>query len=272
MTILITGATGQLGRLIVGHLLQKVEAGQVIACVRHPEKAADFGRLGIEVRYGDYDRPESLAEAFAGGSKLLLISSPHPDDTVRIRQHVHAIEAAKQAKVGHLVYTSFAYPEKSSITLTQLHLATEYAIRTTGIPYTFLRSALYADFLVAIGLKEAAARGELITCPGDWAFNAVTRDDLALAAVAVLTGDGHEQRSYELTAPRSWTFGELAQTVSELTGKPVAHREDPAADSWLYRFLTRIDTSSTSPDLERLIGRGATPLRETVKRLIGAQA
>ncbi|GLI10611.1 NAD(P)-dependent oxidoreductase [Paenibacillus tyrfis] len=272
MTILITGATGQLGRLIVGHLLQKVEAGQIIACVRHPEKAADFARLGIEVRYGDYDRPESLAEAYAGagGAKLLLISSPHPDDTVRIRQHVHAIEAAKQAQVGHLVYTGFAYPEKSSVTLTQLHLATEYAIRTTGIPYTFLRSALYTDFLAAIGLKEAAARGELITYPGDWAFNAVTRDDLALAAAAVLTEEGHDQRSYELTAPRSWTFGELAQTVSELTGKPVIHREDSAADSWLYRFLARIDTSSTSPDLERLIGRSATTLRETVKRLIGA--
>lgn len=268
MSIVITGATGKLGTLIIKHLLTKLPAKRIVACVRHVEKAAAFTEQGIEVRYGDYDHPESLEKAFAGASKLLLISSPHADDTTRIRQHSQAIEAVKKARVGQILYTSFAFPEKGAISLTQLHLATEYAIRTTGIPYTFLRSALYSDFIGALGLKEAIASGTWVTYPGDWSFNTITRDDLARGIATVLSSQEHQNRTYELTASRSWSLNELAAVLSELTGKSISHREDRIADSWIYRFLAKIDASSTTLDLETLIGGETTSLKEAVRQIM----
>lgn len=268
MSIMITGATGQLGRLVIAELVRNVGASSIVACVRQPDKAAELKEQGIEVRYADYDQPESLAEAFAGASRLLLVSSSHQDDTVRVRQHAHAVEAAKQAKVGHLLYTGFAFAEKSSVPLAHLHLATEHAIRTTGIPFTFLRNALYIDFLAPLGLEQAIASGELITPPGEWRFNSVTRNELAVGIAAVLTQEGHEHATYELTASRTWDFQELAQALTELAGRPVVHREDPRIQHWLYPFLTRVDTASTAPELEALIGRPAASLKESVAQLL----
>ncbi|MNI14782.1 Quinone oxidoreductase 2 [compost metagenome] len=270
MSIAITGATGQLGTLIIKQLLQKVSADQIIACVRHPEKAKKFLEQGIEVRFCDYDQPESLEQAFAGASKLLLISSSNKDDTIRLRQHVHVIEAAKKSQVKHLLFTSFAFLGVGTITPSHLYLATEHAILTTGIPHTFLRNALYTDFVGVLGLDAAIATGELITYPGDWKFNTVTRHDLALGIAAVLAEQGHTNKTYELTAPRPWTFNDLAIVLSELTGKPISLRQDPQIQNWMYGFLGKIDTSSTSADLERLIGGPITTLKESIKPFIAS--
>ncbi|OAB38767.1 NAD(P)-dependent oxidoreductase [Paenibacillus macquariensis subsp. defensor] len=268
MSIVITGATGKLGSLIIKQLLQKVSADQIIACVRHPEKADAYLEQGIEVRHCDYDQPESLDQAFAGASKLLLISSSNTDDTIRLRQHAHVLEAAKKSKVEHLLYTSFAFLGVGSISPSHLHLATEHAILTTGIPHTFLRNALYTDFVGVLGMDAAIDTGELSTYPGDWKFNTVTRHDLALGIAAILSEPGHENKSYDLTAPSPWTFNDLAKVLSDLTGKPISLRQDPQIQNWIYGFLGKIDTASTSTDLERLIGGPITTLEESIKQFI----
>ncbi|NOU93554.1 NAD(P)H-binding protein [Paenibacillus sp. LMG 31456] len=268
MSIIITGANGKLGTLIIKHLLEKVPANQIIACVRHPEKAFEYLARGIEVRYCDYDQPESLAEAFVGASKLLLISSSNNNDTIRVRQHAHVIEAAKKAKVEHILFTSFAFLGMGNISPSHLYLATEHAILTSGIPYTFLRNALYTDFVGVLGLNEAITKGELVTYPGNWLFNTVTRNDLASGIAAVLSSPDHTNKTYELTAPRSWSFEELAMILSELAGKPVSYRQDPQVQNWIYGFLNKIDTSSTALDLEILIGGPVATLKESIRPFI----
>ncbi|MCQ6563276.1 SDR family oxidoreductase [Paenibacillus mendelii] len=268
MSIVITGANGKLGSLIMKELLQKVASDQVIACVRRPEEAHEYLEQGIEVRHCDYDQSETLEQAFAGASKLLFISSSNNDDTTRLRQHAHVIEAAKKSQVEHILYTSFAYPEDGNISLTHLHLATEHAILTSGIPHTFLRNALYTDFVGVLGLDAAIAAGEWRTYPGDWKFNTVTRHDLAVGIAAVITEPGHTNKTYELTAPRPWTFQELATALSDLTDKPISLRQDPQVHNWMYGFLGKINTSSTSPDLERLIGGPVTSLKDSIRPFI----
>ncbi|OXM85176.1 NAD(P)H-binding protein [Paenibacillus rigui] len=270
MSIVITGANGKLGSLIIEKLLHQMPSDQIIACVRQPERASRFKERGVEVRFCDYDRPESLSEAFRGAARLLLISSSHPDDTVRMRQHAHAIEAAKQAKVGHLLYTSFAFPHAGSIPLTHLHLATEHAILASGIPYTLLRNALYIDFVGVLGLIDGlASSDELIVPPGDWRFNSLTRDDLASGIASVLSQpDPHMNATYELTSPRPWGFEELALALSELTGAHIALRHDSGVDHWMYHFLQKIDTASTSLDLEKLMGAPAASLRASIGQIL----
>lgn len=265
MSIVITGANGKLGSIIITQLLQKISSDQIIACVRQLESGQSYKEQGISVRLCDYDQPETLEQAFAGASSLLLISSSHHDDTVRIRQHAHVIEAAKQAQVKHILYTSFAFPENGSSSPVQLHLATEYAIRTTGIPYTFLRSALYTDFLGTLDLNAAIQSTKLSIAPGDWKFNTITRFDLAAACVhALIQSAGHKNKTYELTTPRPWTFEDLAAALSTLTGKTISMHQDPQMHNWIYKFLSTIDTSSVSNDLEQLLGRPVTTLQESV--------
>ncbi|MFF2090721.1 NAD(P)H-binding protein [Paenibacillus sp. NPDC058174] len=268
MSIVITGANGKLGSLIIEQLLRKVAADQIVACVRDLEKAGRFHEYGIEVRLCDYDKPDTLEQAFAGAFKLLFIASSNQDDTIRLRQHAHVIEAAKKSQVGHLLFTSFAFPEQSSISMSHLYMATEHAILTTGIPYTFLRNSLYTDFVGVLGLDAAVATGELRISPGEWSFNTVTREDLAQGIAAVLSEGDHRNKIYELTASRSWTFDDLAAALSELSGKPVTIREDAEIQNWIFGFLRKINTSSASPDLERLIGGSVTPLRESIRPFI----
>ncbi|GGH15202.1 NmrA family NAD(P)-binding protein [Paenibacillus segetis] len=274
MSIIITGATGKLGSLIIEQLLRKVSADQIIAGVRHPqsERAQCYIKQGIDVRICDYDQPETLHQAFDGVSKLLLISSSNPDDTVRLRQHAHVIEAAKKCNIEHLLYTSFAFLGDGidSTSLHHLHLATEHAILTTGLPYTFLRNALYIDFVGILGLDAAIAKGELSIYPGDWKFNVVTRHDLAVGIATILSESCHENKTYELTAPRPWTFEELAIALSKLTGKSISLRQDTQIQNWIYGFLAKINTSSTSVDLERFIGGPVTPLTDSIKPFIGS--
>ncbi|CAH1191419.1 Quinone oxidoreductase 2 [Paenibacillus auburnensis] len=269
MQIMITGATGQLGGLIIKNLLQRIPAGQIIAGVRDPYKTAEMHQLGLETRIVDYDAQDTLDEAFAGVTKLLLISSPHSDDRVRLSQHKRVIDAAQRASVQHILYTSFAFSQKGNID--NVHSLTEKTIVDSGLRYTFLRNALYIDFVNVLGLNEAISSGVLTTNPGNWRFNAVSRSDLALATAAILAEGGQENQSYELTASQTWTFDDLAKALGGLAGKPVIHREDPGIQHWIYKFLSTIDTVSTTTDLERWMGREVTPLKESIAPFIGPQ-
>ncbi|AIQ18167.1 NmrA family transcriptional regulator [Paenibacillus sp. FSL H7-0357] len=265
MKTMITGATGQLGRLIIDNLLQKMPQEQIVAGARHPDKAIELQRQGIEIRYADYDVPEGLEAAFHDISQLLLISSSHTDDGIRLAQHKRVIEAAVKAGVSHILYTGFAFPQQRiNIASGNVHTLTERVILDSGLEYTFLRNALYIDFVNVLGLKEASRRGELITHPGDFRFNSVSREDLALATAAVLAGSGHSNRIYELAAPHTWSFNDLAAALTSLAGKPVTHREDASVQHWIYSFLKKIDTVSTSNDLEQLMGRSITSLQDSI--------
>ncbi|WP_238655794.1 NAD(P)H-binding protein [Paenibacillus piscarius] len=266
MRILITGANGQLGSQIIELLRHRIPAGQIVAGVRQMEQAAHLREQGIEIRYVDYDMPESLSAAVQGISRLLLISSPHQDDSVRLTQHKQVIAAAKAGGVKHLLYTGLAFSgwTAGKDTPDNVHALTEQAIAASGLEYTFLRNGLYMDFVGVLGLKEAMSSGELVTAPGPWAFNAVTRSDLALAAAAVLGTEASGNKIYELTASQTWDFADLAAVLTEVAGSKVVHREDAGVQHWIYAFLSRLDTSSTSRDLEQLMGRPVTTLKDSI--------
>ncbi|MCC3376275.1 NAD(P)H-binding protein [Cohnella sp. REN36] len=269
MKIAMTGATGHLGRLVAQALVRAGGAAQTSAIVRQPEKAANLAEAGVEVRYGDYDAPASLAEALRDVSALLFISSPERDDTIRLRQHRDVIGAAQAAGVRRIVYTSIAYAERGRLPLHRLHLGTEQAIRESGLAYTILRNAGYLDIVRFLGVREAAASGVLVSPPGDWTFNNAAREDLARATAAVLTEDGHEGRTYELTAPRVWRPRDLARAISAASGRRVVHRADPDMHGDIYRMLPLSETRLVSPDLERLAGGPLRTMRDEVNRIFG---
>ncbi|QAV27680.1 NAD(P)-dependent oxidoreductase [Neobacillus thermocopriae] len=285
MSIVVTGATGQLGGLVIQHLLKKVPASQIIAIARNVEKASALADQGVEVRHGDYDDSESLEKAFAGAAKLLFISSPDTDNTLRIVQHANVVKAARDAGVKHIAYTGYAFAEEAKLPLAYVHLATEYAIRTTNIPYTFLRNALYTELFVNEGLRASVESGALVTNAGNGIINSVTRNDLALAAATVLTEEGHENKTYNLVSNQPWSFDDLAQILSEVSGKKVVHQPvsfeeeknilvnaglpEPIAEltAVIYDAVSKGETSKTSDDLQKLIG-SLTPLKETVKQAL----
>lgn len=284
MKIIITGATGQLGGQTIRHLLQRIPASQIVAVVRNPEKAGSLTELGIEIRQGDYNEPTSLAAAFQGGTKLLFISSPATDDALRVVQHAQVVKAARDAGIRHIAYTGFAFAEDNPFAL--VHLATEYAIRASKIPYTFLRNGGYVEFFVNPASAKASIRtGRIITNAGKGRVNAVSRHDLALAAATVLTGDGHENKTYTLVSRTPWDFDELAAILTELSGTPVAHQPvsfeeeknmlvqaglpEALAQMTAYVYSTVADGSMErgGSDLERLTG-SETPLRELVRQTL----
>lgn len=286
MTLVITGATGALGRLVIENLLKSVPPSRIVAVARNVEKARDLADRGIEVRYGDYDDPASLPNAFAGADKLLFVPTPLADNAMRVVQNAHVIKAARDAGVKHILYTGYAFAEHSSLPLTRVHLATEYGIQAAEIPYTFLRNSLYLHLFLDPGLlRRAIGRGELVTNAGTGKVNAVTREDLAAAAAAALIGEGHENKAYNLVAPEPWTFDDLAAVLTEVSGKKVVHRQASFAEvkadlvdaglpeqlaeqqAGFYAGIAAGETARSSEDLVQLIGT-PTSLQEAVKRAL----
>lgn len=283
MKIIVTGATGQLGGQAVRHLLQKVPAEHIVAVVRNPQKAAPLAELGIEIRQGDYNDPQSLAAAFKDGTRLLFISSPDMDDALRVVQHAQVVKAARDAGLRHIAYTGFAFAEDNPFAL--VHLATEYAIRASRIPYTFLRNGGYVEFFVNPALNSSVQAGRITTNAGQGKINAVSRHDLALAAATVLTGEGHENKTYTLVSDAPWSFDELADILTEISGKPVVHQSvsfeeeksllmraglpEGLAQMTAYVYSTVADGKMErgSGDLQQLIGL-RTPLREQVRQAL----
>ena len=221
MSIIITGASGQLGRLTAGMVLDRVPASEVVLTTRHPEVLSDFAGRGAEVRQADFDRPETLAEAFAGGERMLLISA----DAVgrRVAQHQAAIEAARGAGVRHVAYTSYLNPvAENPAVITPDHRETEKALRESGLGWTALRNAFYAEYQIPAG-AQAIATGRLVHNNGDGRIAYVSREDCAAAAVAVLTSeaDDHEDKAYDITGPEPLGQDDVAALLSEISGRTV---------------------------------------------------
>ena len=283
MTIGITGATGQLGRLVVQKLRTRVPASDIIALVRNPAKAGD---LGVAARAADYDRPETLAPALQGIDTLLLISASEIGK--RLAQHHNVIEAAKQAGVKRIVYTSLLHADKSPLDLASEHLPTENEIKASGIPYTILRNGWYTEnYTNSIG--GALAGGAFIGRAGEGKISSAARADFADAAVEAVVGSGHEGRTYELAGDTSWTLDDLAAEISRQAGKKIPYRNLPEAEyaralagfglpAPIANAIAGWDTGALkgglfdeSRQLSKLIGHPTTAMADTVREALRNQ-
>lgn len=216
--IIVTAASGQLGRLVIAELLKRVPAERIVAAVRDPAKVADLADQGVLVRHADYTNPASLDAAFEGASKVLLISSNELGN--RVAQHRNVIDAAARAKVGLLAYTSVLHADRSTLSLAGEHRATEDAVRASGLPYTLLRNGWYVEnYTVSLG--GAIAHGALAGGAGEGRISAAGRADYAEAAAVVLASEGAVEQIYELAGDNAFTLADLAAEVSRQTGKAI---------------------------------------------------
>jgi NAD(P)H dehydrogenase (quinone) len=222
--LLVTGASGHLGRAVIKHLLgeQKIAPANIIATTRNPENLADLAALGITVRAADFDDQASLAKAFAGADRLLIISTSElATQGKRREQQLAAVAAASKAGVGHLLYTSMPDPEPGSpVVFAPDHYDTEQAIKASGIPYTIFRNGWYDENLF-MGLPQVLASGHWYTSAGDGVISYGSRDDYAAAIAGGLASDTRESTTYTLTGPKAHTTAEVAAFVTEVTGKPI---------------------------------------------------
>ena len=282
-TLLVTGASGQLGRSVINHLLDslKVPANRIIATTRTPANLADLAARGVTVRAADFDDQASLAKAFAGADRALIISTNEVEVRGKRReQQLAAVVAASQAGVGHLLYTSMPNPEPGSpVVFAPDHYDTEQAIKASGIPYTIFRNGWYDENLF-MALPQILASGQWYTSAGDGAISYGTRDDYAAAIAAGLASDTSESTTYTLTGPKAYTTAEVAAFVTEVTAKPiqVIQLSDEALTEGmksaglpesLAKVLVSFDVAARVGDLamvtdavEKLSGRKSVPLEQ----------
>lgn len=283
MKILVTGATGKLGMKVVETLLKSVPANQLAVSVRDPEKAAGLQARGVEVRHGDFDRPETLDSAFAGIDRLLIISADGDNET-RIRQHTNAVAAAQRAQVGFIAYTSAVNASESKLFLALVHRVTEEAIIKTGIPYSFLRNNWYLENEIG-SIQGVLAGAPWVTSAGKGKTGWASRQDYAEAAAAVLAQEGHENTIYELSG-KLLTQEELVSVIGAVLGKEVSVQQVDDAQyaeimkgagvpDFVIPILVGIQQGIRegtleieSSDLEKLLGRPATPIREELTQII----
>jgi NAD(P)H dehydrogenase (quinone) len=219
MTVAITGAAGQLGRLTAKALLERVAPSDVVLVTRSPDAIADLAERGAVVRHGDFDDPASLPAAFEGVERLLLISASVIGN--RVHQHRAAIDAAVAAGVRSVAYTGGANPSDSNPGAAfRDHGETEKALLASGVEWSFLRNGIYAESLLA-GAGAAVASGRLVTNAGEGRTAYVSRADCAAAAAAVLTGEGHERKAYDITSADALNAADVAALFAELSGRPV---------------------------------------------------
>lgn len=278
MKIGITGATGQLGTKVVQQLKKTVGAENLVALVRNPQKASE---LGVEARAFNYDDVNKLADALKGIEQLLLISSNELGK--RFEQHKNVVEAAQQAGVKRIVYTSLLRANTSSLSLAAEHLATEDFIKQTGIAFTILRNGWYTEnYAAATG--GALATGTLHGSAENGRISSASRQDYAEAAAVVLSTSGHENKVYELAGDTAFTLTELAQSIAEFTGKPISYQNLNESDyanalqqaglpAVVAAALAHFDTCAGKGDLfddgkqlSTLINRPTTSWKTTVKQ------
>jgi NAD(P)H dehydrogenase (quinone) len=275
MKLGITGATGQLGKLVVEDLKKRTSAENVVALVRTPEKAAD---LGVEVRAFDYTQPN--VESLKGIDNLLLISGNEIGQ--RETQHKNVINAAKEAGVKRIIYTSLLRADNSTLSLAPEHYATEEALKASGVPFTILRNGWYTENYTGT-LAGSVQAGALIGSAGEGKISSAARADYAEAAAVVLTSEGHEGKTYELSGDESYTLTDLAAEVSKQTGKDIPYNNLAEAEyagalvriglpEGMAQFYAAFDTSAAKNDLfdegkslSQLIGHTTTPLSDSVK-------
>ncbi|MES2141041.1 MAG: SDR family oxidoreductase [Bacteroidota bacterium] len=280
-TILITGATGHFGKATIDFLLKKgLAASQISALARTAEKAADLKTKGINVKIGDYTDYASLTVAFKGVEKLFLISSS--DLHNRVEQHTNAINAAKEAGVKHIIYTSFVRKNETATSpiafLAQAHIETENIIKASGIPYTILLNSLYSDVLPGFLGEKVLETGVFLPAGnGKAAFTA--RIDMAEAAANILLSTGHENKEYIIANTESNNLDELAAFLEELSGKRVTYL-NPSKESYIEtatsaglpkeyagmfaafsEAIEQGEFENKNTDLENLLGRKPTSLK-----------
>ncbi|MET9253238.1 SDR family oxidoreductase [Streptomyces sp. NPDC003717] len=278
MSIIVTGATGQLGRHVVAQLLEKVPADQVTAVVRDRAKAEDLAARGVRIAVADYNTPETFDGLFAAGDRVLLISGNQVTED-RVQQHKVVIDRAAAAGVALLAYTSA--PDSLTAALADDHKATEKVLVGAGVPYVLLRNGWYHENYTE-QLAPVLEHGAVLQAAGEGRVSSASRADYAAAAVAVLTGEGHENQAYELGGDVAWGFAEYAAELSRQTGKEIVYRpvsvEEYAAvltgaglPAPLVEILAGVETAIeagqlevTSGDLSRLTGRPTTPLADAV--------
>lgn len=276
MTIAVTGATGHLGRLIIEKLKSRMPADGIVALARTPGKAAN---LGVDTRPFDYTKPETLTPALRGVDTLMLVSSSEVGK--RAAHHHNVIDAAKKAGVHRIVYTSLLHAGSSPLNLAEEHRQTEADLKASGIPYTILRNGWYAENYTG-SIPGAVAGGAFLGSAGEGRISAAPRADYAEAAVAVLTGTGHDGKTYELAGDAAWTLSDLAAEINRQVGQAIPYRDMPAADyaaalaglglpGPLTQAIASWDADASrgalfheGKDLSRLIGRPTTPLSTSV--------
>lgn len=280
MSIVVTGATGQLGRLAVQSLLERgVPAARIVATGRDVSKLADLEAKGVVVRELDFNDPASLESAFAGATKLIFVSGSEVGQ--RVQQHSNVVDAAAAAGVELVAYTSIPNADHTQLLLAVEHRATEAAIRESGLPFVFLRNSWYLENYTA-KLADALETGVVTGAAGDGRISAATRADYAAAAAAVVTEDGHAGKVYELGGDQAFTMTEFVEEITRLTGKQVSY-QNLSFDDYVATFvgfgipeaaakvyadadagIARGELYVPSGDLGRLIRRPTTSLSEAL--------
>jgi NAD(P)H dehydrogenase (quinone) len=274
----VTGASGQLGKLVLDDLLQQVPAGDIVALARDPAKLADYSAKGVQVRAADYDDPASLKAALSGVDRVLLISGNAVGQ--RGRQHGNVIDAAKEAGASYLAYTSILKGDKSRLQLAPEHVETENLLAASGLNYDVLRNGWYSENYVG-GLAHSVAGGKIFGAVGDGKLSTATRADFAAgAAAALVKGKGGDV--YEFAGDNAWSMQEFAAEVSRQAGKPVEYVNQSEADYAktlesaglpppVAAMLSNTSVLSgqgelydDSKDLSTLSGRPTTPISETI--------
>lgn len=271
MSLVVTGASGHLGRRTAELLLDQVDPGTVVLVSRHPEKLADLAARGAETRHGDFDDPASLDAAFAGGERLLIIST----DAIgqRVPQHANAIDAAKRAGIRAVAYTSLPNPSaENPAAVSADHRETEALLTTSGLEWTLLRNALYSEYRIPEA-QAALASGTLHHNQGEGRSAYVSREDCAAVAAAWLAGGSeHAGRTYDVTGPELLGADDLARIYASAGGAPVtaANVDDEA-------FITGMQGAGLPPEVARLLASFGAAIRDghldqapdTVRELTG---
>ncbi|MFC5410794.1 SDR family oxidoreductase [Larkinella bovis] len=278
--IAITGASGHLGKATLEFLRTKTSPDSLVALVRDPAKVADLAAQGIQVRAGDYDDSASLVASLAGIDTLVLISSSVTGPE-RVRQHTNVIEAAKEAGVKHVFYTSAPKPSlEARFTPAIDHFLTEELLKESGLTYTIFRNSIYLDVLPGL-VGNAAETGQLFYPAGEGKVSFVLRADIAEGLANALTTEGHENKIYEIGAPLSWSFKDIAAVLSQ-NGKTVEYidiptrafeaelmKHLPAPVAKVYTGLAEAikhnELNEPDPALENLLGRTPVSLAEFLK-------
>ena len=283
MTILVTGTSGQLGRLVVESLLDRgVPAHDVVATARDVETISDLAARGVDVRRADYSDPSSLKEAFSGVDRALLVSSNAVGS--RVEDHRNVIEAAADAGVELLAYTSIAHADSTTLLLAADHQATEQILAASGLPVVLLRNGWYVENWAG-QIPVALEHGAIAGAAGEGRVSAATRADFAAAAAAVLTLDGQAGKVYELGGS-PFTLGEFAAELSTQAGRDVEYRDHSTSeytavlvDAGLPETVAAVYADGDrgirdgellveSAHLEQLIGRPSTPLADAIRTLL----
>lgn len=285
--ILVTGATGSLGKQTLKILSSKTDVSNLVALVRDESKATELKDLGVEIRKGDYDNIESLKTAFQGIDKLLFVSAS--DIEKRLPQHKNVLEAAKNSGIKHIVYTSFVRKDESDASpiaaVAKAHIFSEDFILNSGITYTILRNTLYMDF-APFFIGNKVLENQMVYLPsGDGKVSFLLRSEMAEIAASVLTTAGHENKIYTVSSDKAHSYGEVAEIISEVSGKEIKF-VSPSVDEYKETMqkagvpetmigmnvgfslaIQHGEFEATNPEISKLLGRKPTSLKDFLKNV-----